>query len=344
MKVLLIGGTGTISSAITEQLSRDNDCEVYLFNRGVRQSNIPENVTVIHGDISNEKETASLLKDLRFDCVAQFIGFTPEQVERDIRLFSGRTNQYIYISSAAAYQTPPPRPIITEGMLLKNPYWQYARDKIACEDLLLKASRESGFPVTIVRPSHTYCERMIPFCLESPKGSWPVIKRMIEGKQIIVPGDGSSLWTITFNEDFAKGFIGLIGNLHAIGEAVHITTDESLTWNQMAQVVAEELNVRYRPYYIPTDVLVSLEPELNGGLNGDKRHSVIYDNSKLKQLVPGYCATISWRKGVQRALKKILACPELRAEDPAFDRWCDNLIRVYSQALERARDTCGSLY
>lgn len=344
MKALLIGGTGTISSAITKQLSKDNDWDVYLFNRGVHQSDIPENVTVIQGDISNETQASELLKNLEFDCVAEFIGFTPDQVERDIRLFTGKTKQYIYISSAAAYQTPPPRPNITEGMLLKNPYWQYARDKISCEDILLKASRNSGFPITIVRPSHTYCERMIPFCLESPKGSWPVIRRMMEGKPIIVPGDGSSLWTITFNEDFAKGFIGLMGNPHAIGEAVHITTDEVLTWDQMALAVAEELNVAYRPYYIPTDVLAALEPELSGGLNGDKRHSVIYDNSKLKQLVPDYCATISWRMGVQKAMKKILASPELKPEDPDFDRWCDDLIFVYDQALEQAKKKCGTLF
>lgn len=339
-KVLLIGGTGTISSAITRRIARNNEWEVYLFNRGKRNMDMPENVKVIIGDITNEKEAERLLEGMEFDCVGEFVGFIPEQVEKDIRLFKGKTKQYIYISSAAAYNTPPTRPFITEGMLLNNPYWKYAQDKIACEELLYRAFREDGFPITIVRPSHTYCEKMIPFCLESPKGSWPVIKRMLEGKNVIVPGDGSSLWTITFNEDFAKGYVGLIGNEHAIGEAVHITTDESLTWNQMAQAVADELNVEYRPYYIPTDVLAVLMPEMAEGLNGDKRHSVIYDNTKIKSLVPGYCADISWRSGVHRCLEYILNKPECRPEDPEFDAWCDRMIEIYDSALEEAKKVC----
>ncbi len=344
MKALLIGGSGTISSAITKQLAENKDWELYLLNRGIHPLDIPGNIKVIKGDISKEEQIADLLQGMEFDCVAEFTGFVPEQVERDIRLFAGKTKQYIYISSAAAYNTPPTRPWITEGMLLKNPYWSYARDKIACEDVLLNAYRMQNFPITIVRPSHTYCERMIPFCLESPKGSWPVIRRMIEGKPIIVPGDGSSLWTITFNEDFARGFIGLMGNVHAIGEAVHITTDESLTWNQMAQAVADELHVAYKPYYIPTDVLTDVEPELDGGLNGDKRHCVIYDNAKVKQLVPQYCAIVPWRIGVQRALQKILQSPELKPEDPNFDRWCDEMICIYDDARAQAKAKCGALY
>lgn len=339
-KLLLIGGTGTISTAITKKMAQNPDWEVFLFNRGKRKADLPENVNLIKGDITNEKEAETILREMSFDCVGEFVGFTPEQVEKDIRLFQGKTKQYIFISSAAAYHTPPASPFITEGMQLNNPYWQYARDKIACEEMLCKAFRENGFPITIVRPSHTYCEKMIPFCLESPKGSWPVIKRMIEGKPIIVPGDGSSLWTITFNEDFAKGYVGLIGNPHAIGEAVHITTDESLTWDQMAQAVADELNVPYKPYYIPTDVIAALAPELAGGLNGDKRHSVLFDNSKIKRLVPGFCATISWREGVHRAMEYILNNPDCRPEDPKFDQWCDQIIGIYDQALETAKNRC----
>ena len=340
MKLLLIGGTGTISSAVTRRIAQSPDWDVYLFNRGQRKMDIPQNVTVIRGDISDEAAAAKLLEGMEFDCVGEFIGFRPEQVERDIRLFAGKTKQYIYISSAAAYHTPPSRPYMTEGMLLKNEYWDYAKDKIACEELLIKAFREQNFPITIVRPSHTYCERFIPFCLESPRGSWPVIKRMIEGKQVIVPGDGSSLWTITFNEDFAKGYCGLIGNPHAIGEAIHITTDEVLSWDQMAQAVADALKVEYKPYYIPTSVLTELAPELNGGMNGDKRHSVIYDNTKLKSLVPDYHATITWRTGVQRALRVIMEDPSLMPEDPEFDRWCDQIIEIYDKALAEAKATC----
>lgn len=339
-KLLLIGGTGTISTAVTRRIAQSEDWEVYLFNRGLRKVELPENVKLIKGDISNEEEAAKLLEGMEFDCVGEFIGFEPEQVERDIRLFAGKTKQYIYISSAAAYHTPPSRPYLTEGMMLKNNYWPYAMNKIACEEVLIKAFREKGFPVTIVRPAHTYCERMIPFCLESPKGSWPVIKRMLEGKQVIVPGDGASLWAITFNEDFAKGYCGLIGNDHAIGETVHIMTDELLTWDQMAQAVADALHVEYKPYYIPTDVIAALAPEMSEGLNGDKRHSIIFDTSKIKSLVPGFCANITWRTGVQRALAVIMEDESLRPEDPEFDIWCDKMIEIYDQALEKAKKEC----
>ena len=339
-KYLLIGGTGTISSAITRKIATDPEWDLYLLNRGKTAMDLPENVTVLKADVTDEEEVLKAIEGLNFDCVSQFRGFKPEQVEQDIRVFAGRTKQYIFTSSAACYNTPPSRPYMTEGMLLQNTGWGYAADKIACEELLYKALRETGFPVTIVRPSHTYCEKMIPFCLESVKGSWPVIQRMIDGKQIIVPGDGSSLWTITFNEDFAKGYCGLIGNPHAIGEAVHITTDEVLTWDQMAQAVADELGVEYKPYYIPTDVLAVLAPGMSEGLNGDKRHSVIYDNSKIKALTPGYRATITWRSGVHRAMEYILAHPECRPEDPAFDAWSDRMIEIYDQALETAKNTC----
>lgn len=336
-RVLLIGGTGTISSAIVKLLAQSEDWEVWVFNRGNPRYALPENVKQIHGDITNEEEAAQLLKDLTFDCVGEFTGRNPAQMEKDIRLFTGKTKQFIYISSASAYNTPPSTPYITEGMILKNPYWQYSRDKITSEEILLRAFREENFPVTIVRPSHTYGDRFIPFCLESPKGSWPVIKRMIEGKPIIVPGDGSAIWTITYNEDFAKGYAGLVGNPHAIGETVHITTDEIVTWDQMAEAVADALGVEYKPYYIPTDVICKLAPGFSDGLIGDKRHSVIYDNAQLKRLVPGFCATVTWRTGVQRALAVITRDPELMPEDPKFDKWCDELIDIYEEALEKAK-------
>ncbi len=339
-KILLIGGTGTISTAIVKLLSESEDWEVWVFNRGNRNDALPDNVIQIQGDITKEEEAAELLKDLSFDCVGEFTGKQPEQMEKDIRLFRGKTKQFIYISSASAYNTPPSTPYMTEGMILKNPYWPYARNKITSEEILVRAFREENFPVTIVRPSHTYGERLIPFCLESPKGSWPVIKRMLEGKPIIVPGDGAAIWTITFNEDFARGYVGLVGNPHAIGETVHITTDELLTWDQMAEAVAEALGVEYRPYYIPTDVITQLAPGFSDGLNGDKRHSVIYDNATLKRLVPGYCAKVNWRTGVQRALSVITRDPALMPEDPAFDAWCDEMIRIYDEALEKAKTQC----
>ena len=234
MKVLLIGGTGTISTAITKQLA-ETEHEVYLLNRGNRNSDLPANIQFIQADINNEAEAAEKLQDMSFDCVCEFIGFVTEQVERDYRLFKGKTKQYIYISSASAYHKPVRDYRITEATTLANPYWEYSRNKIASEEFLFKMYRETGFPVTIVRPSHTYCERSVPMGVHGNNGSWQVLKRMLEGKPVIVHGDGTSLWTITYNEDFAKGFIGLIGNPHAIGEAFQITSDESVTWNQIYQ-------------------------------------------------------------------------------------------------------------
>ena len=236
----MIGGTGTISSAITRQLA-ESEHELWLLNRGNRQAELPEGVNQIVADIENEQLVAEKLGDMQFDVVCEFIGFLPEQVARDIRLFRGRTRQYVYISSASAYNKPARGYIINEGTTLANPHWEYSRNKIACEELLMKHYREEGFPVTIIRPSHTYCERSVPLGIHGMKGSWQVVKRMMEGKPVLIQGDGSSLWTMTWNEDFARGFIGLLGNPHAIGEAFQIMNDETLTWTQIYQAIADAL-------------------------------------------------------------------------------------------------------
>ena len=224
MKVLFIGGTGTISSAITRQLAARGD-ELYLLNRGNRNADLPDSVRIIKADIGDEADVASKLEGMSFDVVCDFIGFVPAQLERDYRLFNGKTKQFMYISSASAYHKPVREYRITEATALANPYWEYSRNKIACEEYLMKMYRENGFPVTIIRPSHTYCERSVLVGVHGDKGSFQVLKRMMEGKPVIMHGDGTSLWTITFNEDFAKAFIGLMGNPHAIGEAFQITSD-----------------------------------------------------------------------------------------------------------------------
>lgn len=242
MRILIIGGTGTISSAITRQLA-ESEHELWLLNRGNRRDEVPEGVKQIIADIDDEAEVLRLIGDTQFDAVCEFIGFLPSQVERDHRLFAGRTRQYVYISSASAYNKPARNYVINEGTTLANPHWQYSRDKIACEELLMKYYREEGFPVTIVRPSHTYCERSVPLSVHGTKGSWQVLKRMMEGKPVIIHGDGSSLWTMTWNGDFARGYIGLLGNPHAIGEAFQIMSDESLTWNQIYEAAAAALGV-----------------------------------------------------------------------------------------------------
>ena len=336
MKILIIGGTGTISSAITRQLAAEGH-DLWLLNRGNRSEEVPQNVKLITGDINEHpEEVVAKLGDETFDAVCEFIGFVPEQVARDIRIFSGRTKQYVYISSASAYNKPARQYVITEGTTLANPYWEYSRNKIACEELLLKEYRENGFPVTIIRPSHTYCERSVPVGVHGSNGSWQVLKRMMDGKPVIVHGDGSSLWTMTWNEDFAKGFIGLLGNPQAIGEAYQIMSDESLTWNQIYQSIADALDVEFKPYYVASDYLAAIAPQaydLEGGLLGDKAVTVSFDCSKLKRAVPGFSATTRLEQGVRKAVEYIKEHPELQVEDPEFDVWCDRVI----EALEKTK-------
>ena len=331
MKILLIGGTGTISSAITRQLT-ESEHELWLLNRGTRKDEVPSSVRQVIADINNDEEgVRQLLDGEQFDAVCEFIGFLPSQVERDIRLFKGRTRQYVYISSASAYNKPARNHVISEGTTLANPHWQYSRDKIASEELLLKAYREEGFPVTIVRPSHTYCERGVPVSVHGMKGSWQVLKRMLDGKPVLVHGDGSSLWTLTWNEDFARGFIGLLGNPKAIGEAFQIMSDESITWNQVYECVAQALGTTFRPYYVSSAFLADTCPaayDLEGNLLGDKAVTVVFDCTKLKRAVPGFCATTRFDEGVRRCVSYLLAHPELQVEDPEFDAWCDGRGRV----------------
>ena len=330
----MIGGTGTISSAITRQLAQSNN-ELWLLNRGSRKNEVPNNVKQIIADIDNEAEVLRQIGDTQFDAVCEFIGFLPSQVERDIRLFKGRTKQYVYISSASAYNKPAASHVITEGTTLANPYWEYSRNKIACEALLLKEYREDGFPITIIRPSHTYCERAVPVSVHGLKGSWQVLKRMMEGKPVLVHGDGSSLWTLTWNEDFARGFIGLLGNPKAIGEAFQIMSDEQLTWNQIYECVAKALNVAPKLYHVSSDFLAATSPkewDFTGNLLGDKAVTVVFDCTKLKRAVPGFQATTRFDEGVRRCVAYILAHPELQEEDPEFDAWCERVIAAQEAA------------
>lgn len=335
MKILFIGGTGTISSAITRQLAQKADTQLYLINRGTYSKEVPENVITITADINDEADIAKKLDGMTFDSVCDFIGFVPEQLERDYRLFKGKTKQFMYISSASAYAKPARSYIINEGTALVNPHWEYSRNKIACEELLMRHYREEGFPVTIIRPSHTYCERSVPVAVHGLKGSWQVLKRMMEGKQVIVHGDGESLWTLTNNEDFARGFIGLIGNPHAIGEAFQIMGDETLTWNQIYQTVADALGVEFKPYYVSSSYINDIAPEgydMEGNLIGDKAVSVVFDCSKLKRAVPDFVTKVSFAEGCRRAVKHILAHPELQVEDEQFDVWTDKVINALEEA------------
>lgn len=326
-KALFIGGTGTISAAITRKLAAEGEWELWLLNRGNRSEAVPDGVQVINADVNDEEDVSGKLRGMLWDCVCDFIGFTPDQVERDWRLFHDTTKQYMYISSASAYQKPCLSPFITEGTPLMNPYWEYSRNKAACEEFLMKKYREEGYPVTIIRPSHTYDDRSVPIGVHGKKGSWQVLKRMLEGKPVIVHGDGTSLWTVTHNSDFAKGFVGLMGNPHAIGNAFQITGDETLTWNQIYATVAEVLGVGFIPYYVASDFLAAVSDyDFTGSLIGDKAASVIFDNSKLKRAVPGFTPTVRFEQGIRGTIANILAHPSLQVEDPEFDAWCDKLI------------------
>jgi nucleoside-diphosphate-sugar epimerase len=337
MKALFIGGTGTISMGIVRRLSEDPLWEIYLLNRGNRNAEVPANVKQITGDINNEEDIRAKLDGMEFDVVSDFIAFDVKAVERDYRLFNGRTKQYIFISSASAYNKPAAHHVITEGTTLANPYWEYSRNKIACEEYLLGKYREEGFPVTIVRPSHTYDERNIPLGVHGNKGFYQVIRRMQQGKPVIIQGDGSSLWALTFNRDFAVGFTGLMGNRHAIGEAFQITGDEILSWDQIYRTIADALGVELKPYHVSSDFLsevgVKYGYDFRGSLLGDKSVSVIFDNSKLKRLVPQMTTTIPFHKGVRIALEYVIAHPEKYEEDPEFDAFCDKVI----EALEAAK-------
>lgn len=336
MKALFIGGTGTISTAISTKLLEEGH-ELWLINRGTRNDALPPGAHIIKADINDEETVARQLEGQKFDVVADFIAFLPKQLERDYRLFGGRTRQFIYISSASAYQKPLSDYRIDEGTPLANPYWEYSRNKIAGEELLMKLYREEGFPVTIVRPSHTYSERSMPMGVHGQGGSYQVIRRMLEGKQVIIQGDGTSLWTLTFNTDFARGFIGLMGNIHAIGEAVQITGDETLTWNQIYTIVADALGVELKPCYVSSEFLASSSPakwDLRGALLGDKSNSVVFDNTKLKRLVPGFVATVRFDQGARKVLDYISTHPECQKEDPEFDSWCDRVIEAQEAALK----------
>ncbi|MBD5500575.1 MAG: SDR family oxidoreductase [Lachnospiraceae bacterium] len=333
MKILFIGGTGTISMAISRLLLSQGHT-LYLLNRGSRNTGLNGNLIELKADINDEEAVAALIQDLSFDVVADFIAFVPSQLERDYRLFKGKTRQFIYISSASAYQKPLSHYCICEGTPLANPYWEYSRNKIAGEDYLMKLYREEGFPVTIVRPSHTYDDRSVPLGVHGEKGSYSVIKRMLAGKPVIIHGDGTSLWTLTHNTDFAKGFVGLMGNIHAIGEAVQITSDETVTWNQIYQIIADSLGVKLNAVHVSSEFLDACSDyDFAGSLLGDKANSVVFDNSKLKRLVPGFTATIRADQGIKNTVDYVLSHPECQREDPEFDDWCDKVVAAMENAI-----------
>lgn len=331
---LLIGGTGNISLPITQKLIALG-WEVTLLNRGNKNDLVP-GAECITCDIHDVEAVEQALAGRRFDVVAQFIAYHPEEVARDIRLFTGKTRQYIFISSASAYVKPPRNPVIDDATPLSNPYWQYSRDKIACEQLLTLARDRENFPMTIVRPSHTYGLGALPLSVHGHKGNWQVIKRVLDRKPVLIPGDGTSLWTVTWSEDFADAFIGLMGNDHAIGEAVHITSDEALTWNQIHRLLAEALDRPFLPCHVPSDILAQAQNyDFTGSMLGDKANCAIFDNRKIKRLVPGFAARTRFDQGLRLSLAHIMNNPDKQVEDPEFDMFCDKVADIMKKAEEQ---------
>jgi nucleoside-diphosphate-sugar epimerase len=324
MRVLFIGGSGVISSACG-QLAVERGIDLFVLNRGRSDDRpLPARVTKLRGDIREPRSVRDVLGGLEFDAVVDWVAFTPEQVRADIDLFRGRTGQYVFISSASAYQTPPARMPVTESTPLRNPFWQYSRDKIACEDLLVAAYRDEGFPATIVRPSHTYDKTLVPF-----DGGWTVLGRMRAGRPVIVHGDGTSLWTLTHHEDFARGFVPLLGHPRTLGEAFHITSDDVLTWNQIGSALAAAAGVEARVVHVPSDAIAAADPEWGAGLLGDKAHSMIFDNSKLRSVVPEYRAVIPFEQGAREIVAWHDEDPARQRVDARLDTAMDKLAAEY---------------
>ncbi len=327
MKILIIGGTGIISSAIVKRLCEQGQ-EVCLLNRGRHPA--PDGCRQLAADIRDEAAALRALGNERFDTVCEFVAYTPDHIQADLRLFAGRTAQYVFISSASAYHKPPRDAFVTESTPLLNPYWQYSRDKQRCEELLMAEYGRSGFPVTIVRFSHTYGDGSLPVALHGDKGAYQVLCRIRQGKPVLVPGDGTTLWTITHSSDFAKAFCGLLGNAYAIGEAYQITSDERLTWNQVYDILGDIAGRPAVKLHIPSDVLIALNPDWAGPLLGDKSNCALFDNAKIKRAVPDFVCTTRFDQGARASVAYIDSHPERQTPDPAFDTFCDRLADAWA--------------
>lgn len=335
MKLLFIGGTGVISAACSE-LAVQRGHELFLVNRSHSKKIPPPNhATILQADIhADPAHLSRLLAGHRFDAVVDFLAFFPHDIARDLSLFRDQTEQFVFISSASAYQKPSKNYLITEETPLENPFWEYSQGKIACEELLMKEYRENGFPATIVRPSLTYGLFQIPLCTGSWSHPWTLIHRMKQGKPVIVPGDGTSLWVLTWNADFAVGLLGLLGNQKALGEAFHITSDEVLNWNQIYLEVYDALGREPNIVHIPSDFIARFDDHAVGSLSGDKANSVVFDNSKIKRFVPEFDCKVKWSEGVRRSLAWFEAHPEFQTLDhDAIQKW-EKIIGAYRRAFE----------
>jgi nucleoside-diphosphate-sugar epimerase len=332
MKVLFIGGTGIISSACSE-LAQQRGIELYLLNRGLSIRPPAAGAISLKGDIHQPASVAQALGELTFDAVVEWIAFTPDQVKSDIELFRNRTGQYVFISSASAYQKPPASLPITEETPLVNPFWEYSRNKTSCEELLIQESKRANFPFTIVRPSHTYDRTLLPF-----HGGFTDVARMRAGKPVVVHGDGTSLWTMTHHRDFAVGFVGLLGHPQAIGQSFHITSDEWLSWNQIYTIVAQAAGAEPNLVHVPSELIARYDPEWGASLLGDKAHSMVFDNSKIRELVPEFHPTIPFWQGA----KEIMAWYDEDIKRQVIDQHNDLVQDRLIEAMQKANEDISS--
>ena len=321
--VLFIGGSGVISSAAA-RLAVERGLDLTLLTRGAASRPAPEGAREVRADIRDPRSVRDAIGDRTFDAVVDWVAFTPQHVRTDIDLFAGRTGQYVFISSASAYQTPPARWPVVESMPLRNPYWEYSRNKIACEDVLVHAYRETGFPATVVRPSHTYDRTLIPL-----DGGWTSLERMRQGREVVVHGDGTSLWTLTHHEDFARGFVPLLGHPRTVGDTFHITSHEALTWDQITRTLAAAAGVEARIVHVPSGAIADVDPSWGAGLLGDKAHSMVFDNTKLRSVVPDFVATIPFETGARQIVEWFDADPARRQVDSRLDAVMDGLVERF---------------
>ena len=337
MRILIIGGTGIISGATAREAALQNH-EVYVLNRGLHPQREMEGVRPLRADVSDRQAVLRALGTLTFDSVIDFIAFSAADIVRDHDLFGDKTAQYMFVSSASAYQTPLADWRVSEGTPLSNPYWDYARGKIACEDQLMAYWRAEQFPFTTVRPAHTYDERFLPLGLCGWKGPWQVLERMRQGRETIIHGDGTSLWTLSHARDVARAIVGLMGNIHAIGQAVNVVGDETLTWNQLYECIAAALGVRLKPFYVSSRFLaVAGDAGMRASLLGERSISAVVSNARLKQLVPGYASRIRFDQGVRETVRNLVSDPAAHIPDPKYDRWCDELVRTLTAAARQVR-------
>ena len=324
LKILFIGGSGVISSACSA-LAVERGMDLWVLNRGQTSVRpLPRGTRTLHADVRDPAAVRAVLRDETFDAVVDWVAFTPADIASDLDLFRGRTAQFVFISSASAYQTPPARQPVLESTPLRNPFWRYSQDKISCEEMLTTAYRDEGFPATIIRPSHTYDCTLVPF-----DGGWTVLDRMRRGKEIVVHGDGTSLWTLTHHSDFARGFVPLLGHPRTIGETFHITSDEWLTWNQIAESLASAAGVDARIVHVPSDAIAAADPDWGAGLLGDKAHSMIFDNTKLRRVVPDFVAMIPFEQGAREIVEWYDADTSRQQVDGHLDAVMDGLVETY---------------